>query len=67
MNFKEFHAFPNYQYHPLKKSIFKHLKTRNKINDLFANKINSTSDFKYFNIDAMPKLLYSTSPTVKLM
>jgi RAB protein geranylgeranyltransferase component A len=37
------------------------------LNSSFEQLINSGSDFKYFNIDVQPKLLYSTSPTVELM
>lgn len=67
MNFKEFHAFANSKPNPLKKCIFEHLPPTNPTNELFATKINTSSDFKYFNLDAMPKLLYSTSPTVRFM
>ncbi|CAD8127406.1 unnamed protein product [Paramecium sonneborni] len=76
MNFKEFHKLdselPTNQNLPYlhKRPIFTIVDPNQKqqqINQLFANQINSGQEFKHFNIDMQPKLLFSNSPSVSIM
>ncbi|CAD8114760.1 unnamed protein product [Paramecium primaurelia] len=76
MNFKEFHKLdselPTEEQYPYlhKRPVFKILEVdekQDKINNYFANKINLGQEFKHFNIDMQPKLLFSNSPAVSIM
>lgn len=74
MNFREFHNFnqtinsQNVKEGLLSKAPrFKRIMDFTEMNEEFANRINQTSNFKFFNIDLQPKLLYSTSDTVEIM
>ncbi|CAD8128106.1 unnamed protein product [Paramecium sonneborni] len=76
MNFREFQKLdselPTNQYFPYlhKRPVFTILElddNQKQINNYFANQINSGQEFKHFNIDMQPKLLFSNSPTVSIM
>ena len=76
MNFKEFNkleselptdeVFPYLHRRPVF-TIVKSDEKQEKINNFFANKVISGQEFKYFNIDMQPKLLFSNSPAVTIM
>lgn len=76
MNFKEFdriaNDLPTDEIKPYlhKRPVFRLMDAdgnQKLLNDLFAQKINSGQEFKHFNIDMQPKLLFSNSPSVSIM